>query len=464
MSTPRPHVMLIEDETVFANAVCKHFRNNRFECTQAGSLAEAQSLLSQSFPDLILLDMRLPDGSGLDFLKNLRRGDARDIPVIAMTAYGELEDAVAAMKLNAVDYLTKPVDLDELVLCINRALENAAVKHHLNNSRLPEGHTAVEENLIGPGNGMQNVRQQITQLGTIIGGPDKAAPTVLILGETGSGKDVVARMLHQQSKRSDRPFVHIDCASLPGELIEAELFGHVNGAFTGARNSRTGLIEAAADGTVFLDEIAELPPELQSKLLAVLERRVFRPLGSSHEKPVRAWILAATNRPLEDQVSQGQFRADLYYRLQVISIRLPPLRERTEDIATLAQHFAEDTAKKFGLPEPQIHDSALSSLQAYHWPGNVRELRNEIERSVLLSKGRPLDKHMFKLDKRPGTPDSPPRDIAETGTSLASTERVMIHDALNQCLGNVSQAARKLGITRMALRYRMQKYGIQTRA
>ena len=381
-----------------------------------------------------------------------------------MTAYGELEDAVAAMKLNASDYLKKPVDLDELLLCVTRTLKTAAVKRGLGYSRLREDHAAVQVQLIGDSDVMQKVRHQVEQIGAIISSTDTAAPTVLIQGETGSGKDIIARQLHNISARKQQPFVHVDCASLPRELIEAELFGHVKGAFTGAGAARTGLIEAAEKGTVFLDEIAELPLELQAKLLAVLERRVFRRLGCSHERPVQAWILAATNRSLPELVAQGRFRADLYYRLQVLGLSLPPLRQRSEDIPSLAKYFASCTARKFGLPQPRILDTALEQLKTYHWPGNVRELRNEIERAVLLCNGAPLDHHAFRIDSQFETHMATP-DIAQPETpGLATTEQQMIRNALGQAHGNVSQAARKLGITRMTMRYRMQKYGIQPKA
>ena len=458
--TSQPHVLLIEDETVFANAVCKHFQNNGYQCSKAGTLAEAQKLLLQSLPDLILLDMRLPDGSGLDFLKNLRHGDSSEIPVIVMTAYGELEDAVAAMKLNALDYLKKPVDLEELLLCVKKVLTTAGVKRGLNYSRLREDHAAGQAELVGNSDVMQNIRQQVEHIGSIISRTEAAAPTVLILGETGSGKDIVAHLLHQQSARHDRPFVHIDCASLPKDLIEAELFGHVKGAFTGAGDARTGLIEAAENGTMFLDEVAELSLDLQAKLLAVLERRVFRRLGSSHERPVHAWILAATNRSLTELVDQGRFRADLLYRLQVLSLQLPPLQQRSEDIPILAKYFADRTARKFGLPEPDFLDAAVISLKTYHWPGNVRELHNEIERAVLLSNGNPIDSSSFRIEHTVEVQNNVSREFREAESSLETTEQEMIRQALGQTSGNVSQAARKLGITRMTLRYRMQKYGI----
>jgi len=458
-----PHILLIEDEAVFADAVCRHFRNNDFQCTRAGTLREANELLRRLHPDLILLDMRLPDGSGLAFLESLHNGDAGDVPVIAMTAYGALDDAVAAMKLNALDYLKKPIDLDDLLLCVKKALDNAAVKRDLGYSRLREEHAEVRVELIGDSDAIQEVRQQIRQIGSVAGRTKDAAPTVLVLGETGSGKDIVARMLHRHSERRDLPFVHVDCASLPDELIEAELFGHVKGAYTGAHTARTGLIEAAECGTLFLDEVAELPLELQAKLLAVLERRVFRRLGSSHEKPVCAWILAATNRPLDELVSQGRFRADLYYRLQVLSIKLPPLRQRSDDIAPLARHFADQTARKYGLPRPRILDNTLEGLKSYDWPGNVRELRNEVERSVLLSMGKPLDARAFRLDKEPVVHQLPTPEPPVPERSLADTEQEMIRSTLNRTMGNVTQAAMKLGITRMTLRYRMQKYGIQVK-
>ena len=453
-------ILVVEDETLFAKAICKRFRKAGYTCQAAESLATAEQLIKGQEPHLILLDMRLPDGSGLDFLAKLRDGETTDIPVVVLTAFGELEDAVAAMKLKALDYLKKPIDLDELLLTVEKALSKIELERRLDYSKQRESHTIENVHLIGESPAINQVRQQIERIAQLSSRSDMSPPTVLILGETGCGKDVSARLLHRQSIRCNRPFVHVDCAALPKELIEAELFGHEKGAFTSATSVRTGLIEAAEDGTVFLDEIAELPLELQSKLLAVLERRTVRRVGSSRERPVPAWFVASTNRPVEEMVKQGQFRADLYYRLKVLTLTLPPLRERDRDVVLLARHYATQTARRFGLPDSELSAQVEDALRAYGWPGNVRELAHLIERAVLLSGGEPLSPTSLMLEGT--TPvETPPTDSLSEMT-LDEAETAMIRDALQRTDGNVSKAARILGITRMALRYRMQKYNISS--
>ncbi len=453
-------ILVVEDEALFAKAICKRFRKAGYECEIAASLANAEQLIKADEPHLILLDMRLPDGSGLDFLAQLRDSEHADVPVVVLTAYGELEDAVAAMKLKALDYLKKPIDLDELLLTVEKALSKIELERRLDYSQQRESHTIENVHLVGESPAINQVRQQIERIAQLSSRSDMSPPTVLILGETGCGKDVSARLLHRQSIRCNRPFVHVDCAALPKELIEAELFGHEKGAFTSATSVRTGLIEAAEDGTLFLDEIAELPLELQSKLLAVLERRTVRRVGSSRERPVPAWFIASTNRPVEEMVKQGQFRADLYYRLKVLTLTLPPLRARDQDVILLARHFATQTARRFGLPESELGTQVEDALCTYSWPGNVRELAHLIERAVLLSGGEALSPASLMLEGAPPVETPATNPLSEM--TLDEAEMALIRDALHKTDGNVSKAARILGITRMALRYRMQKYNISS--
>ncbi len=455
-------ILVVEDESLFARSVCKRLRRAGYECAIATTIAEASGhLADHGAPDLMLLDMRLPDGSGLDLLEKLRYSSTPEIPVVVLTAYGEVEDAVAAMKLKAVDYLKKPIDLDELLLTVERVVNKIELKQRLDFSLQRESHAMEEVRLIGDSTIMINVKEQIERIAQLSSRTEESPPTVLILGETGVGKDLAARLLHQKSSRHNRPFVHVDCASLPKELIEAELFGHEKGAFTSATTVRNGLIEAAENGTVFLDEIAELPLELQSKLLAVLERRRTRRIGSRREHPVMAWFIAGTNRPLEAMVKQGEFRADLYYRLKVLTLTMPPLRERNGDIELLAHQFAAATARRFGLRESQFAEDALQALRRYAWPGNVRELAHMIERAVLLCADRAITASALMIE--PSAVESTDRPSAKLpNMTLEEAESTMIRQALQQTRGNVSEAARQLGITRMTLRYRMQKYGISS--
>ncbi len=455
------HVLIVEDEELFAKAVLKRLAREGYQCHHAGTLARAEAFCREQQPDLILLDMRLPDGSGLDFLGRLRNGLGPEVPVLVLSAYGELEDAVAAMKLNALDYLKKPIDLDELLVNVQKVLSKAELTRSLAYSRKRE-RSAKTENLgqffLGDCGPIRDFRQQAERIGALVASPDVVPPTVLIQGETGTGKDVAARLLHNLSARRERPFVHMDCAALPKDLIEAELFGHEKGAFTSAHIERTGLIEAAEDGTLFLDEIGEIPPELQVKLLAVLERRTLRRVGSTHERPVRCWFIAATNRDMETMVKEGRLRSDLYFRLNVLTIKMPPLRERGDDILLLAREFAKQTAVRYGQREPQFEPAALEALRRYHWPGNVRELKHLIERVVLLSGGRPIKAGSLMLSAPAAVAGG---EAALDGMSLEAAEKLLIERALRRTNNNVSEAARQLGITRMIMRTRMKKYGLK---
>jgi len=448
-------ILIVEDELIFAKAVSRRLEREGYTCRAVASLGDAERALSELSPDLVLLDMRLPDGSGLDFLERLRGPLGVITPVIVMTAYGEVDDAVRAMKLSASDYLKKPVDLDELHLAVQKVLANQRISNQLELSRAREARGSDVVSIIGDSSPMRRLRQQIEQIARLCGVSDAPAPTVLITGETGTGKDITARMLHQMSGKKDKPFVHVDCASLPKDLIEAELFGHVKGAFTNAHVERTGLIEMAEDGVVFLDEIGELPAELQAKLLAVLERRMLRRVGSSRERRIDAWFIAATNRAVDDMVANGTLRSDLYFRLNVLSLKLPPLRERVDDIVLLGESFGEQIARRYGIGAFQLSPAARQCLQNYSWPGNVRELRHVIERATLLSGDGTVTEEALAL---PSTDANSAALNEFINLTLDEAERLLIIEALKRSGDNISAAARRLGITRMAMRYRMKKH------
>jgi len=459
--TPRPvvRILLVDDEALFAKAVTKRLEKAGYVCEAAGTLGEARRKLEEAAPGLVILDMRLPDGTGLDFLAELRQKTGSEVPVLVLSAYGEIEDAVAAMKLKASDYLKKPIDLDELLVNVEKVLAKDELSRQLEYSRARERHAAESVELLGECPEIKRLRDQAARIGALCATVDRIPPTVLILGETGTGKDLLARLLHRHSARRDRPFVHVDCAALPKDLIEAELFGHEKGAFTSALAARTGLIEAAEDGVLFLDEIGELPLELQAKLLAVLERRVLRRVGSTQERPISAWFIAATNRDAEEMVRTGRLRPDLYFRLNVLTLKLPPLRDRGLDILLLANHFAGQTAHRYGLDPPKLLPDAQKALAAYPWPGNMRELKHLLERAVLLTGGGPIGAGALML-KEGGVLGSSGGEPAWESLTIEAAERRLIERALACTRNNVSEAARKLGMTRMALRYRMKKYGL----
>jgi two-component system, NtrC family, response regulator AtoC len=455
----RTRILLVEDEALFARAVVKHLKQAGYDCEHAETLADGRMLARQFMPDLALLDMRLPDGNGLDLLTELA---GKGVSAIVMTAHGDLSDAVNAMKQGAADYLKKPVDLEELLLAIQKVEATARLKHQLDYSRQRNTHATEGHEFLGDSQAMRIVRMQVERVAHLVPVGDAVPPTVLIQGETGTGKDVVARLLHVSTANSDRPFVHVDCASLPAELIESELFGHEKGAFTNAQASRCGLIEAAEDGTLFLDEIGELPLGLQAKLLNVLERRVVRRLGSTRERPVPARFIAATNRDLQQMVLEGTFRSDLFYRLNVLTIVLPPLRDRQDDVLLLARHFAVQTERRYGLPRREFSDDAIAALKAYPWPGNVRELRHQVSRAIMLSRESLITAADMALPLHGSTAQAAGSALASSeDLTLEAAEKMLIENALRLTHNNVSEAARHLGITRMAIRYRMGKHGIK---
>ncbi len=466
-------VLIVEDEIVFAKAVKKQLQRAGYKSEIAGDLNTAMEKFESHIPQLVLLDMRLPDGSGLDFLEAIKKRNDLDTAVLVMSAYGELEDAVSAMKLGASDYLKKPVDMDELLISIERVLSKNALETKLTYSSKRERNAHETIKFIGECPEIISIKQQIEQIARLARASNTAPPTVFIFGETGTGKDVAARLLHDSTTLSDKPFVQIDCASLPKDLIEAELFGHEKGAFTDAHAAQAGLIEAAEDGILFIDEIGELSLDLQSKFLAILERRLMRRIGTSKELPVRSWFIAATNRNIEELIEKGEFRLDLYHRLNVLSIEIPPLRTRGNDIILLAKYFVEQTTRRYNFKNIILSDEVVETLMEYLWPGNVREMKHLIERAILLNDGDKISveslditnkiapknidqKYIDRLSAR----QSQVKDVKIKDMTLESAEYTLIVQALDKANGNVSKAARDLDITRMALRYRMKKYNL----
>jgi two-component system, NtrC family, response regulator AtoC len=456
-------ILIVEDEVLFARAVMRRLQKAGFECEHAENIQDARQIAKQFLPDIALLDMRLPDGNGMDLLPELV---AKNITCVVMTAHGDISDAVSAMKLGALDYLKKPIDLEELLIAINKAQNTIQQSNQIDYAKQRNTHTAETVEFFGESTSIKNIKSQIQRISQLVAS-DVVPPTVLIHGETGTGKDVAARLLHALCPNNDRPFVHVDCASLPAELIESELFGHEKGAFTGAVATRPGLIEAAEDGVLFLDEIGELPLSLQAKLLNVLERRIVRRIGSTKERPVPARIIAATNRDLQEMAVKGSFREDLYYRLNVMSIILPPLRQREGDAFLLAQYFAGQTARRYALEKPVFSSDAIRMINEYTWPGNVRELKHQISRAMLLcSEGHITAQDLaLSVQSRYVMQESPAPSNFSVNHSMSMTldeaEKNLLLQTLTETRNNVSEAARKLGITRMTMRYRMAKHQIE---
>lgn len=406
-------------------------------------------MLRARVPDLALLDIQLPDGSGTDLLPELI-GEL-DVPCIMMTAHATVQGAVAALKLGARDFLEKPISYERLDATVAAALEITALRREVRALR-EQGRS--EGIVIGTSAPMQELFRLV----------ERVAPadttTVLIQGETGTGKGVIARLIHRLSPRSAQPFINVTCTALAETIMESELFGHEKGAFTDARALKRGLVELADRGTLFLDEIGELSPRLQGKLLQFIEDRTFRRVGGTRDLSVDTRLITATNRDLERAVDAGTFRADLYYRLRVVPLFLPPLRERASDVPEMAKHFVESFRRDLGKPVKRIAPEAMALLQAYAWPGNVRELRNVIERSVLLADGEILTADALPPEVRhPRTTQHPAIRIGPEGMDIEELEKTLLLEALRRAEGNRTTAGRLLGLSRHQIRNRLKKYG-----
>ncbi len=449
-----PTILIVEDEPKMLRLLDLNLGEEGY-ATRATQEAEAAlKLLRQEKIDLVLTDLKLPGMNGLEFLHAVKRANAH-LPVIVMTAYGTVETAVEAIKAGASDYVLKPFSMEEIKLIIRKELDVHRLREENRSLREALGKRYEYKNIVARSAKMQEV------LATV----ERVAPTnstILLAGESGVGKDLIARAIHQHSRRASGPFVKINCTAIPENLLESELFGYEKGAFTGATTSKPGKFEIADKGTVFLDEIGDVPESIQAKLLRVLQEREFERLGGTKTLKVDVRLIAATNRDLRAALEQGTFREDLYYRLNVVPINIPPLREHPEDIPYLVNHFLERVAHESGKSITGITLAAQKILMGFHWPGNIRELENIIERAVALANAPVLDVADIRLDVSPprAVPDAPSPPFPPEGMTLEQFEDEIIKEALRRANGNKSQAARMLGLSRNALRYRLSKMGL----
>jgi DNA-binding NtrC family response regulator len=518
----RNAILLIEDETILAKNMGLYLEHHDCEVRHAETAEEGIALLDRFKPDAVVLDFNLPGMDGLDALRHLQE-KSPTLPVVMITGHGNVEMAVEAMKLGAVEFLTKPVSLAKLKLVLDRTLESARRDRALDYLTSRDNDALPRQGLVGESTPMRQLRATLQQLleaeNQMSQSQQSTPPAVLVLGETGTGKEVVARTLHFSGRRRSKPFVDLNCAALPADLLESELFGHERGAFTGASERKLGLVETAEGGTLFLDEIGDMDLSLQAKLLKLLEERTMRRVGGLRELNVDVRVIAATHRPLETLVQEGRFRADLYFRLCVVRLVIAPLREREQDALLLAEHFLAELASRYGRKAPVLSPGAQRRMLAHSWPGNVRELRNVLEQALLMNNTGQIEEHQLALVSMtpvrppplqpvmvagatsggwgsssvaapqgsfqnnhfqnshfqnsgfggsgfgtsgfgglgPNTPPSAPVD------PVVAAEREVLVSALERCNWNVSRTAQALNLTRDALRYRLEKHGLQRR-
>ncbi|MDE3171684.1 MAG: sigma-54-dependent Fis family transcriptional regulator [Gemmatimonadota bacterium] len=451
----KPRVVVCDDEMLIRLWLSEHLADAGLQTEEVADGASLLAALQREPADLVLLDLRLPDGSGLDFLARAKALDPA-LPVIMMTAYGEIETAVAAVRAGAHHFLEKPIALAELLLLIQQALDARQLRADADRYRDGCRWQFADVTLVGRSAAMRRIAELITRVAA-----KGSAVNVLVRGESGTGKGVVARAIHARGPRHAQPFMSVNCASLPDNLVESELFGHEAGAYTDARELKRGLVEIAHNGTIFLDEIGDLAKPLQAKLLHFLETHEFRRVGGVRNLEVDVHVVTATNRDLEEAVAKGDFREDLFYRLNVLPVTIPPLRERPEDVAPLATHFVETMCRELGQATREIAPDALEALEEYGWPGNVREMENVLER-VLLLEDEPVIRraHLPAEFHGPAVAREKAFVLPAGGFDLEQIERAFISQALDRTNGNKTQAARLLGLSRDTLRYRLEKYGI----
>ena len=468
-------VLVVDDEEVLAWSIVNELKKLGCETRSAKNYQEALQTFDEFEPEVVVSDLKLPDGSGLDLLKTWKEKDP-SIPFILITAHGAVESAINAVRLNAFDYLQKPFNMSSLTSAVTRAAEVAQLRRKV--SRFENAISTENKGvqIIGDAPPMRELRRKVERVAA------SPADTVLVYGDTGTGKELVARAVHEWSaKTKGKPYIEINCASIPETLIESELFGYEKGAFTDAKYKKLGLFEIAGDGTIFLDEIGEMPLKLQAKLLRALEYRRFKRIGGVKDIEFNARIVAATNRNLLQEVAEKNFRADLYYRLNVVALHLPPLQERADDIPALCDFFLEKICQESKIPKAKIHSDAMKQLKDHSWPGNVRELRNVLQ-SIIIFEQPPtiLPKHI-NLDKtaEPVLAINPPNQhnhsqhnnvensssgksfrLPEGGMSLEDLERDMLVQAMQRTQYNQCKAAALLKISRHTLRYRLEKYNL----
>ena len=457
-SNAAPSILVVEDEAKMRRLLELNLGEEGYTVHIASDAEAGLNIIRQQKINLVLTDLKLPGIDGLEFLQMVKRTNAT-IPVVVMTAYGTVETAVEAMKAGAADYVLKPFSLEEIQLVIRKELDVHRLREENLSLREALGRRYEFKNIVARSPKMQEVLSIV----------ERVAPTnstVLLGGESGVGKDLIARAIHQHSRRASGPFVKINCTAIPENLLESELFGYEKGAFTGATSSKPGKFELADKGTIFLDEIGDVPSATQVKLLRVLQEREFEHLGGTKTLKVDVRLVAATNRDLRAALEQGTFREDLYYRLNVVPISIPPLREHKEDIPYLVEHFIERFARESGKQISGITPAALKLLMDFHWPGNVRELENIIERASAFVDGATLDVGDIRLDLSPrfaaGDRAATTAEVPfpPDGMTLEQYEDEIIREALHRAGGNKSQAARLLGLSRNALRYRLSRMGM----
>lgn len=444
----KPRILVADDESNARSALSQILSEEGYAIETAADGFKALARYEEHGADIVLTDLKMPGMDGVELMAKLREKDP-ELPVVVMTAFGAVETAVAAMQAGAVSYLTKPVNADELLLVLQRALASAALRREATTlkSQLTERHRF--ESIIGNSPEMQEVFKSVAQVA-----PSRA--TVLVTGESGTGKELVAGAIHHLSPRKGKPFVRLHCAALAESLLESELFGHERGAFTGADRRREGRFEQADGGTLFLDEISEISPSTQVKLLRVLQEHQFERVGGNQTLTVDVRVIAATNRDLKQLVAEGKFREDLFYRLNVINVELPPLRRRRSDVLALAAFFLEKYARQNEKEIDGFSTEALNTLHAYDWPGNVRELENVIERAVVLAEGGRIDAKQLPVELAPRL--SAESKLRIPGASMNEIERHAILSTLEACGGSTSRAAQMLGISVRKIQYRMHEY------
>jgi len=447
----RATILVVDDEPLIRWTLSERLGQEGHAIVEAET---AKAALARFGPDidLVMLDYKLPDSDGLQVLKTMKATDP-DVPVILLTAFSSVETAVEAMKQGAYHYANKPFNLEELSLVVQKALETTRLRREVKALRASRSEPYAISRIVGDSAPMLALKVLLQKVAS------SPASTVLLRGESGTGKDLAAKTIHYNSERAAKAFMNITCSALPETLLESELFGHERGAFTDARQQKIGLLESAEGGTVFLDEIGEMVPALQAKVLRFLEEKAFKRVGGSADVRVDVRVIAATNRDLEEAVKQGKFREDLYYRLNVMQIMLPPLREHASDVPTLVNYYIDVFNREFRKQVRGATPDALRVLKDYRWPGNIRELRNAIERAMLLTEGEWLTPDSLPL----GTPRSAAAqtmELPDDGLNLETLERELVVQALRRTGGNQTKAAALLGLNRDQIRYRIEKFGL----
>ncbi|HEX9860885.1 MAG TPA: sigma-54 dependent transcriptional regulator [Nitrospirota bacterium] len=452
-----PRILVVDDEHLIRWTLEQHLNNEGCEVYTAEDGEKALEMVKDLVPDLVLLDNQLPGATGIEVLGRIKEFD-RNIVVIMITAHGMLETAVKAMKLGAYDYISKPFNLDELTITVKKSLETVSLRKEVKLLREQQKDAFKSDTIIGKSRAIQSILSMIEKVA------QSDASTVLIQGESGTGKELVARAIHNRSARVDKPFMAINCAALPETLLESELLGHEKGAFTDAKSLKKGLFELADGGTLFMDEVGDMAYSMQAKLLRILEDKTFKRVGGVKDITVDVRVISATNQDLKDLMSDGGFRKDLYYRLQVVPIYLPPLRERKEDILPLTKHFIDIFNEDFHKNVKEISEKAREFLVRYEWPGNVRELKNVVERAMILeSEDILLLEHLpieLVSGNLPSFPSYMGLTIPKDGLSLDKVEEDLVKQALAIADGNQSRAADLLGMQRDAFRRRLKKFGL----